>query len=124
MKMLKKTSMFLMIAVLFTAFLLPAISQAGRLRNARNARIANVSPVDAQLGVRFVSQLPENLKPGDTMEAIVLNPEKLAAHGFTGLKRGDRIVFIQGQEADVFQVQLGTRQRLFKINANGAVNEQ
>ena len=123
MKNRNKTLIFLLIVIFFMVFSLPATSFAGRLRAARNARIARTSPVDAQLGVRFVSQLPDNLKPGDTMEAIVLNPAKLAAHGFAGLKRGDRITFIQGQEAEVFQVQQGTKQRLFKINANGAVTD-
>ncbi|RPI74644.1 MAG: hypothetical protein EHM45_18000 [Desulfobacteraceae bacterium] len=119
MKTNKKIPVLLLITAFLMVFILSETSYAGRV--GRNVRVAKGGPVDAQLGVRFVSQLPENLKPGDSMEAIVLNPAKLKAHGFAGLKRGDRITFIQGQEADVFQIQQGTKQRLFKIKANGAV---
>ncbi len=117
MKTNKKIPVLLLITAFFIVFILPQVSYAGRVRNVRNAK----GPADAQLGVRFVSQLPENLKPGDTMEAIVLNPAKLAAHGFAGLKRGERITFIQGQQADLFQVQQGNKLRQFRIHDNGAV---
>lgn len=112
---------FVFLAVFLALTIIPQTVFAGRTAVGERAVHSPRTPVDAQLGVRFASQLPNNLKAGDKIQAVVLNPEKLAALGFSGLKRGDKITLVQEAQENTFSVKTRTKQRLLKIGANGVV---
>ena len=64
--------------------------------------------LDAQLGLRFLSQPPANPKQGNQLHAIVVSPEKLTGMGMGDLKRGDRVTLIKGAN-DEFSVKFNTQ---------------
>jgi hypothetical protein len=52
--------------------------------------------LEAQLGSRFLTTLPQNMKPGFAAEAVILDPGKLAQFGLANLRKGDKIRLIKG----------------------------
>jgi hypothetical protein len=53
--------------------------------------------VEAALGLRFLGRVPQNAAPGQTAEAIVMDPSKLATFGLTGLSRNEKVRLTAGE---------------------------
>lgn len=60
--------------------------------------------VEQQLGLRLSTQPTPNARVGDTFEGVVLDPAKLSAFGFQGIKRGDKVTLKITGPHDAFEV--------------------
>jgi hypothetical protein len=76
-----------------------------------------------QLGVRLATTPPANPKVGSTFEGVVVDPAKLSAKGFPGIKRNDKVLLkITGPNNEFAIRQGGTPlERRFKFNAQGII---
>jgi hypothetical protein len=92
-----------------------AISFAGRAGRAAN--------VDAQLGIRYLTPLPQQMKAGQSVEAVVIDPGKLAQYGFN-VKRGDKVTLVQGEKQGQFRVIYSGRGVSFAVGEKGSVTSQ
>jgi len=89
----------------------------------RVGRAAHTSSdsLSAQLGVRFDSLLPESPQPGQTFQAMVLDPGKLNTLGLQGAKRGDRLTFMVLRGDGKFQVQYKGKVHMMQMDDKGVV---
>lgn len=55
------------------------------------------SSAPEQLGVRLLKPSDANARPGATVEAVVVDPAKLASHGLQGAQVNDKVLITVGQ---------------------------
>lgn len=78
--------------------------------------------LEAQLGSRFLTGLPQDMKAGHTAEAVIIDPAKLAKFGLVNLKKGDKIRLIKGAGESDFTVEVTQRVDL-TVDAKGALRK-
>lgn len=78
--------------------------------------------LEAQLGSRFLTSLPQDMKAGQTAEAVINDPSKLAKFGLANLKRGDKIRLIKEAGESNFTVEVTQRVNL-TVDAKGALRK-
>jgi hypothetical protein len=81
---------------------------------------ARQAALEAQLGSRFLTTLPQVMKAGSSAEAVIVDPGKLAQFGLANLKKGDRIRLIKGSGESDFTVEV-TQRVNFTIDEKGAL---
>ena len=80
------------------------------------AKIPDKLKVESQLGIRFVSVIPENLREQSALEAVVVSPEKLAAHGYKGLRSGDKLSLVVLEKGRRFSVASPVEKGVFLLD--------
>jgi hypothetical protein len=102
-----------------------AFALAGALQTPALANVKSASALEAQLGVRLASTPPANARVGATFEGVVLDPAKLSARGFPGIKKNDKLLLkIVGPNNEFEIQQTGSPLRKqFKMNAQGIIDD-
>lgn len=98
---------FIAALILFTA----GLSFAGKAGGAK---------IEAQLGIRYLNAVPENIRAGAIEQASVVDPAKLAGFGIKA-KRGDVVNLVQGASNGLFRVELGTQKKNFSTGETGVL---
>ena len=83
---------------------------------------AGQAVLEAQLGSRFLTSLPQVMKAGFTAEAVIVDPGKLAQFGLTNLKKGDKIRLVKGPGESNFTVEVTQRVNL-TVDEKGALRK-
>jgi len=98
--MKNRKELFTCVAMLIAMFLMLSadLSIAGIAINGKQQFNA-----DAKLGLRYQSALPQKIKPGMSIKAVVVDPAKLAGFGIN-VKRGDVVTLVQGERSGQFSV--------------------
>ncbi|TAN42781.1 MAG: hypothetical protein EPN25_02620 [Nitrospirae bacterium] len=118
MKMVTSRLVPVVLVIMSLVLVLSSLAEAGRA-----LRAAGGGSLEAQLGVRFNNQLPEDLKAGDTFEALVLDPAKLHSMGFNKMKRGTKISLkVVTGDGKFMITPVGQAGRNFHLNEQGRVN--
>jgi len=102
--------------------LLVIVLALGLLPSVMAGRRANKRVLEAQLGSRFLVDLPGDMKAGRTAEAIIVDPGKLAKFGLVNLKKGDKIRLIKEAGDSDFTVEV-TQKVSLTIDAKGALRK-
>jgi len=66
------------------------VVMVGLLVSFAAGRRVGAAVLEAQLGSRFLTTLPQVMKAGFTAEAVIVDPGKLALFGLANLKKGIR----------------------------------
>jgi hypothetical protein len=90
---------------------LVGISFAGGLKSAK---------IEAQLGVRYLSAISENMKAGAIVQASVVDPAKLAKFGIKA-KKGDVISLVQGERKGLFRMEFAGQKKNFSADEQGVL---
>ncbi len=106
-----RSKMIVVAALILTLTLgtLPAL--AGGLKS---------SQLDAQLGLRFTSRLPDKVQAGKSVEAVVVDQAKLAKFGINA-KNGEKLKLTVTEENKAFFIPSGRTQVHFNIDQSGVV---
>jgi hypothetical protein len=80
--------------------------------------------VESQLGLKFAEAVNGDGKVGQTFQASVVDPSKLGAQGFAGLKQGDVVTLKITGPNNQFEVVHGASRfsRAFSLNTQGIVS--
>jgi hypothetical protein len=84
------------------------------------------SRIEAQLGVRLASTPPANARIGSTFEGVVVDPAKLSARGFPGIKKNDKLLLkIVGPNNEFEIQQAGSPlKKRFKFDPQGIMGPE
>jgi len=102
-----------------------AVGLAGTLLQGPALASKAAPALEAQLGVRLASTPPANARIGSTFEGVVLDPAKLSARGFPGIKKNDRLLLKIVGPNNEFEIQQAASplKKRFKMNAQGIIDD-
>ena len=91
---------------------------------AGGAAKAEVERIAAQMGLRLQKTPKADLRAGDSLQVVVISPEKLAQYGFTKVKRGEKLTITVLDNQGKFRLLSKGVQKDLMAQKNGAIKLQ
>jgi len=107
----------IVVVSLITLTLLSPSSYGGGAMRASHATEA----IEAQLGIRLLEPLSENMRIGSIVNGMIIINDKLEKFGFRNVKRGDKVKLKLIGEDGKFEVILGQQNRRFLMEDQGNI---
>ncbi len=117
---MEQKRLFSVIVVVLCFIVLPLLSTysygGGAVRGARATEA-----IEAQLGIRLLEPVSENMKIGSIVNGMIIEDGKLAKLGFKNIKRGDKVRLKLTGEGGKFEVMHGGRMKNFLLEDKGNI---
>jgi hypothetical protein len=115
---MNRNRIFLVISVVMSLTILTlwaTPSHAGRVTPQSSRAI------EAQLGIRLIEPVSENMKIGSIMNGMIIDDGKLQKFGFENVKRGNKVKLKLIGEGGKFEVMHGGRVKNFLLEGSGNI---